>query len=143
MLNGDGLPRSEDGEGASVRALSRLAGHVLDLRTDEARARARVGGDVEGVGRERVQSTAGVVEQLEGLVTSVGERGGDLQVLDIVNSLGAGDLEGEAGRRGDSSRGSHKGDERSAEGGGEHAVDGVEKRRSSTRVVRLEHGEPE
>lgn len=126
VVNRDGLARSKDGERLGVGALSSLLKRVLDLVADEAGRGTGVGGDGEGVGREGVESTAGVVEELEGLVTSVGEGGGDLQVVDTVDCLGTGDLERETGRSRDNGRGSSEGNEGSANSGGEHG-DGVVK----------------
>ena len=120
MRHGERGTGGEDGEGRVVLVLGSLVEGVLDLRTNEARASTRVRGDGEGVGRERVQDATGIVDELEGLVTSVGDGRGDLQVLDAINRLGTGDLEGEAGGRRDSDRGSRKGDEGGTEGGGEH-----------------------
>ena len=75
---------------------------VLDAHTSEGRAGAVAGGDDECVGGEGMQSAAGVVEELEGLVSGVGEDGDDLEFLDTVDDIGAGDLEGEARCSGDS-----------------------------------------
>lgn len=106
-----------------------------NLDTSEARARARVSDDVEGVGRERVQGTTGVVQQLEGLITRVDEGGGDLQVVDAIDGLGSGDLEGEAALCGHSDSGGSESHEGGAKGRGEH---GDERTRCSMKDRRLE-----
>ena len=136
VRHSEGSTGGKDGEGRDVLALGSLVKAVLDLRTNEGRALARIRGDGEGVGRERVQGAAGVVDELEGLVTSVGDGGGDLEVLNTVNRLGAGDLEGEARGGGDSNRRGREGDEGGTEGGGEHGVEAQECGRLA------EHGGP-
>ena len=92
---GDGhrMTRREDGEDRRIRHLRRIVEGILDPHTREVRARAVPGGDGECVGRECVQSASGVIEELEGLVSGVGERGDDLEVLNTVDSVSAGDLE--------------------------------------------------
>ena len=128
MGDRDGLAGLKDGEDGRVRQLGRVGEGVLDLHAREAGARTAVVRDGEGVGREGVQGATGVVEELEGLVASVGERRGDLEVLDTVDSIYAGDLEGEAGCGNHSGRGGGEGEEGGADGGGEHVVNDREVR---------------
>ena len=96
MRQRNGLARGEDGESRRAGGFRCPAKGVLDLDTGEAGAGAVVGGDSEGIRGKRVQSTTGVIEEPEGLVTSVGKSSDNLQVLDAVNSFGPRDLEREA-----------------------------------------------
>lgn len=51
----------------------------------------------EGVRRPLGQRPIGMVEQLQGLVASVGDSGNDFEVLDAINSRGAADTDGKSG----------------------------------------------
>jgi len=78
-------------------------------------------GDGEGVLGEGVQDTSGIVEELEGLVTGVGDGGGDLQVLQSVDiDIGGCGLEGQTGGCRDGDRRGNEGQEGSTKGGREH-----------------------
>lgn len=120
MLNRDRFSGSKDSERLRVCALSRLARHVLHLRTDEARCLARVGGNGEGVRWKGMQRAAGVVEELESLITRVGQGGGDFQVLDTIDDLRSRDLQGEARRSIDRGCGSCEGDKSCTKSRREH-----------------------
>ena len=87
------LARREDSEDRRIRHLRRVVERVLDPHTRKVRARAVPGGDGECVCGEGVQGAARVVEELEGLVAGVGQRGNNLEVLDTVDSVRAGDLQ--------------------------------------------------
>lgn len=62
VLDLDGLTGLEDGKHLRTPALRRRVEGVLDLVANEARTIARVGRDVEGVGRDRAQGTARIFE---------------------------------------------------------------------------------
>ncbi len=85
MVDGDRFAGCEHGEGAE---LSSGAGHVLELHAGERGRRARSSGNGERVGRKLVQWPAGIIQDLEGLVTSVGQGGGELEVLHRADSGG-------------------------------------------------------
>ena len=88
-----GLSRSNDSENRGICLPRCVAGGVLDLHPGEDRTSAVVGRDSKGVSRESVQSAARVVEELESLVACVDEGRDHFEVLDIVYSVWAGDLE--------------------------------------------------
>lgn len=95
--------------------------HVVHLCTAERRARARGIGDGESVLREGVQDSTGIIEELEGLVTSVDDGRCDRQVLRSV-AIEGGDrgLDGQARCREDHDRAYREDGEGSTEGGREH-----------------------
>jgi len=72
-----GLKRGTEGMRIHTRRVTR---RVIYLGAVERRAGASGIGDDERVLGEGVQDTAGIVEKFEGLVTSVGDSRGDLQV---------------------------------------------------------------
>jgi len=99
-----GRTRSENGENAGVVKASGVCGTIVDLEVETKcmstgacqatcmiyhgafkpwAARASVGGvgDYKGVPGKGAQDSAGVVEEFEGLVASVGDGRCDLQVL--------------------------------------------------------------
>lgn len=82
----DGCAGNEDREGILSTALRCGLENVLGLSTGEGgRGTGRLIDDREAVRRELVEGAAGVVEQLERLVTSVDEGGLQLQVVHAVN----------------------------------------------------------
>ena len=91
----DGHSRAggKHGEHGRVRRFRGLARRVLNPYTSETGSGTAASGDGEGVSRKGVEDTVGVVEELEGLIAGVSERGDDLQVLDTIDSVGAGDLQ--------------------------------------------------
>lgn len=128
----------KDGECGGIRQLGCVARGVLHPDAGEAGTGAVVGGNGKGVGGKSVQGTAGVVEELDGLVASVGESSHDLEILHTVDRVGAGDLEGEAGSCGSNRGGGCESEEGGADGGGEH--DDVEGRGRNR--MRLKVNEP-
>lgn len=132
MNNIYGLARGENGEYAGIIAASDACGAVVDLEpraegvsiqvyhatryvvhlcTAERRAGAKGVGDGEYVLREGVQDPTGVVEEVEGLVTSVDGGRCGLQVFRFVDiDVGGWGLDGQArvsgngGYRGDRDR---------------------------------------
>ena len=105
----------------------RITRSAIHPSTVEGRLRTIRIGDSEGVLGEGVQGSAGIIEQLKGLVSRVDDGRGDLQVLRSVD-VGVGDRcpdsdtrgVGDSGGSRDHDRGGEKCDERSAEGRGEH-----------------------
>ena len=93
---------------------------MVYLCTRERRARASGIGDGEGVLGEGVQDTTGVVEEFEGLVTSVDDGRGDLEVLQPIDiEVGGPGPDGQARGGGygkDTGGYGDEGDERSTEG---------------------------
>lgn len=63
-----------------------------------------------------------VVENLECFRASIGECRGDVKVLNAVDGLGSGDLEGETGGGGDGDRGGDHGGQSRAERDREHCA---------------------
>ena len=131
--------RGEDSERRRIRRLRRLTGRVLESDTGKAWTGAISGGEGEGVCRHSVQNAIRVLEELEGLVPSVGECGDDLQVLHTVHNIRSGDLEGEPRCGENGRRGRRKNEESSAKGCAEH---GVGRERWWWMRVQLERGEP-
>jgi len=105
MSNIDGSTRSENGENAGVVKASGICGAVVDLGAEtesmstgvyqatcmiylgavkQRVARASGVGDNEGFLGKGVQDSAGVVEEFEGLVTSVDDGCCDLEVLQTI-----------------------------------------------------------
>lgn len=82
MLDGDALSWSNDGDGTE---LGSACWHVLGLDTSERGLCAIGSGEREGVGGDGGQGASGVVQDLDGLATSVGEGGGDFEVVDAIN----------------------------------------------------------
>ena len=77
--------------------------------TVERHARARGIRDGEGILREGVQDSTGVVEEFEGLSASVGDCRDNLQILQSIGiGIGGRGLDGQAGSSGD---GGHSEDE--------------------------------
>lgn len=72
----------------SIRAYQ-VAGCGIYLGTGERGARASGIGDTEAILGEGAQDSTRIVEEFEGLVTSVGDGRGDLQVLQTID-LGVG-----------------------------------------------------
>ena len=82
VLDGDGLARCDDGVGLGIGS---NPGNILDLDTSEVWGGAAGSREGKGIGGELVQGTTGVVQNLEGEVTSVLDGGGQLEVVDTVN----------------------------------------------------------
>ena len=143
MSDIDGSARSENGKNVGIAEASSVFGAELDLETEaksvntqilrgrqtgviypgtiERRASASGISDAKGIFGERVQDSTGIVEEFQGLVTGVGDGRGDLQVLQPVDVHGRGrGPDGQAGGSRDGDRRGDEGDERRAEGGGEH-----------------------
>jgi len=100
---------------------------VIYLGTVERRAGANSTGDAEGVLREGVQDSTGVFEELEGLVTGVGDGRGDLQVPQSIDlGVGGRGLDCQARAGGDNDRRGDESDEGCTEGRGEHRSEGME-----------------
>ena len=80
--------------------------------TFEQRVGAGGAGDAECVLGEGVQDSTGVSKEFEGLITDVGNGGGDFQVRHSVNlEVGGRALEGQAGSGSSGCRGGDEGDE--------------------------------
>ena len=121
MLNSDGLTRSEDGEGGLFAEVNGVVGRVLDLDTAELGSSTRIlVGDGESLSGQLGKRAERVVEELQGLVTGVGNGSLDLEVVDTINSLRARDLEGESRGSRDCDSGGREGDQSGANRGGEH-----------------------
>jgi len=102
-------------------------GRVVYLGAVERRARATGIGDAEGVLWEGAQDPTGVLEELEGLVTGVGDGRGDLQVPQSIDLVAWGrGLDGQAGGGRHDDRRGDEGNEGSTEGRGEHRGKGIE-----------------
>lgn len=76
--------------------------------------------DEESRRGELRQRSAWVVQQLEGLIASVDEGRDDLEVVDPVDLVRSGQLQGKTWHCGDSDRGRDEGDQCRAESGSEH-----------------------
>ena len=115
-----GPARHQDGESRRICQLCCIAEGVLDFDTSEARAGTVISGNGKGVGGERVQGVAGVVEELERLIACVSGGGDGPQVLDAVDGSWAGDVECQTRGGKDSSRGDCEGNQRRPKRAGEH-----------------------
>jgi hypothetical protein len=148
--NIDGGPRIENGESAGLIEAGGVCGTVFDLEAEtenmsahvcrvdrrviylgtvERRVRASSIGDVEAVLGERVQDSAGVVKEPEGLATGVGDDHGDCQMLQSIDlGVRGRGPDGQAGGSRDGDGGGGEGDEGSTEGivRGEHCDEGGE-----------------
>lgn len=76
--------------------------------------------DQERLGGQLGQRSAGVVEQGQGLVSSVLHDRDNLEIVDTVDLLSSGERQGQAWRSSSSYRGGDEGDQCRAERGGEH-----------------------
>ena len=116
MLNSDGFTGSEDSEGALLSKVDGSLGRVLDLHAAELGDSAGVLlSDGESLSGHLAEGAERVVEELQGLVTSVLHGGGDLQVVHAVNLVCSRERQGEAwGSRDGYSRGDES-DESGAE----------------------------
>lgn len=86
MVDGDGLAGREHGEGAELNC---GAGDVFELDAGERGRRAGSGGNRERVGRKLVQRPAGIIQDLEGFVTGVGQGGSELEVFHRADGGGS------------------------------------------------------
>ena len=121
MLNGDGFTGSEDSEGALLSKVDGSLGRVLDLHAAELGDSAGVLlSDGESLSGHLAEGAERVVEELQGLVTGVGNGSLDFEVVDTINSLRARDLEGESRGSRDCDSGGREGDQSGANRGGEH-----------------------
>ncbi len=91
MRDGNGLARRKDSEGRVCSLGGNVLRDILQLDTSELGRRVvREAGDREGVrGVVAHKDRRRVVENLEGLVTGVGDSGGDLKIVDIDDGVGA------------------------------------------------------
>ena len=78
MLDSDRFARSQSGE-ATLGSSNR--GHILGLDTAENGRRTLRVGDVEGVGGQLRERARGVVQELDGLITSVSDDSGNAEAL--------------------------------------------------------------
>ncbi len=70
---------------------------ATNLHTSESgRSTSLIMSDAEGLGGELVEDTTRVVEKLQGLITSVLDSRGDLQVVHTVNLVSSRERQGEA-----------------------------------------------
>ena len=82
MFNGYRLSRCKDGE---CVVFSSGLSNIFDSNTGESWFGAISGCDTEGVRRELVERTRGIVEDFDGFGTRVGKGRHNLQVLYIIN----------------------------------------------------------
>jgi hypothetical protein len=86
VINPNGFARSQSGE-ATLGSSDR--GHILGLDTAENGRRTLRVGDVERVGGQLGERASGVVQELDGLITCVGDDGGNVEAVRASDSVGA------------------------------------------------------
>ena len=104
-----------------------VTGSATYLCTSEERTGASDICDVEAILGEGAQNSTGIVEEFEGPIAGVGDRRGDLQVLQSVNlDVWGRCLDSQPGGGRDCDHGGDEGNEGSAEVRGEHHGEGSE-----------------
>ena len=104
-----------------------VTGSATYLCTSEQRTGTSDICDVEAILGEGAQNSTGIVEEFEGPIAGVGDRRGDLQVLQSVNlDVWGRCLDSQPGGGRDCDHGGDEGNEGSAEVRGEHRDEGNE-----------------